>query len=188
MGADKPLRVWFCLALLSLALAACAQGFPWVREAADVPSCAPDRALTWEDFSKRKSPDSRAAATAVRFRIVRASPARFQVEFVPRESWVMPELVSRWNPFVWGRSAHVLRHEQVHFAISCIATRQANAHLTPDADVQSRLLLLQARAIRRNAQYDAETRHGSNVRMQEEWERRIKAELIAGPLPPPIAP
>lgn len=174
--------------LFLLALAGCAQGFHWVSEAGQVPACAPDRALTWEDFSRRESNDSRAAATAVRFRIVGGQPARFQVQLDRRESWVIPGLVSPWNPFVWGRAEHVLRHEQIHFAISCLATRQANAHLTPDADVQSRLLLLEARAVRRNAQYDAETRHGSNVGMQEEWERRIQAELIAGPLPTPIRP
>ncbi len=174
------------MAVLSPALAGCGSTFPWVKEAMHPPSCVPDRPLTWDDFSERSADGIRAAATAVRFRLVSGSPAQFQVVLDPEESWVMPGLAGSWNPFMWGRSAHVLRHEQVHFAISCITTRQANAELTSGVDLRARLLLLQARAIRLNAQYDSETQHGGDMRKQEEWERRIRAQLLAGPLGPPI--
>jgi hypothetical protein len=98
------------------------------------------------------------------------------------ESWVRPELVNSWNPFMWSHSSRVLRHEQTHFAISCLLTKQANAVLRNGENAQPMLALLRATAIRLNVQYDTETNHGGNVGKQAEWERAVQAQLKAGPL------
>ncbi len=176
--------VFACRGILVLlaALLGCSSAMNWVPDSSSPASCIPDRPLTWDDFSKRPSVDKGAAATAVAFRLLQAQPAHLQVQMNHEESWVRPELVNSWNPFMWSHSSRVLRHEQTHFAISCLLTRQANAVLEKGENAQAMLSLLRATAIRLNVQYDTETNHGENVWKQAEWERAVQAQLIAGPL------
>lgn len=79
-------------------------------------------------------------------------------------------------------SERLLRHERLHFAISCLLTREANLALKSGGDPQAMLLLLNAVSTRINVQYDAETDHGLNQARQAQWEEAIGARLSAGPL------
>ncbi len=80
------------------------------------------------------------------------------------------------------RSERLLRHEQVHFAISCLLTREANLALQTGGDPHAMLSLLNAVATRINVQYDVETSHGLDAEQQEQWEETIEGRLAAGPL------
>ena len=50
--------------LLSLLLSGCSSAMRWAQDPPNVPSCVPDRLLTWEDFRPRAEAGRRAAETA----------------------------------------------------------------------------------------------------------------------------
>ena len=166
-------------------LSACAQTATWVRDDPDVPSCDPDRLLHWQDFTPRVHKERRAAETAVRFHLADRDRPRIVAQFDPTLSWVRSDFLEDWNPFTKRYSQQLLRHEQLHFSISCLLAREANVALMTGGDPQAMLLLLNAVATRLNIQYDIETGHGLNRQKQTEWEQAIQARLAAGPLGKP---
>jgi hypothetical protein len=101
------------------------------------------------------------------------------VHFDHELSWVKPEVV---NTSDHTRSDQLLRHEQLHFAITCLLTREANQALKTGGDPHAMLMLLNAVATRINVQYDVETNHGLNAAQQARWEATIQSRLAAGPL------
>ena len=169
--------VWL-LALISLA-AGCSPTLRWVHDVPSNPSCVPDRLLSWTDFKQRQTPSRRGAETAIRFHLDHGQPPRIQAQFDHDLSWVKPEVVAAADQ---KRAERLLRHEQTHFAISCLLTREANLALRTGGDPKAMLLLLNAVATRINVQYDIETNHGVNAEAQEEWERAIQSRLAAGPI------
>ncbi len=157
----------------------------WVADPPEHPTCIPDRLLTWEDFTPKGVRGRRAAETAVRFRLIQGPSARILAEFDPRLSWVRSDFAYAWNPFLSRFSARLLRHEQLHFTISCLLAREANLSLANGGDPQAMLMLLNSVATRLNVQYDSETNHGLNREKQIEWEEAIQARLAAGPVTKP---
>ena len=71
----------------------------------------------------------------------------------------------------------LLRHEQLHFAISCLLVRQANVVLQSGGNLQAMLELVRATAQRLNRQYDQDTRHGVDLSRQADWERDVEQQL-----------
>lgn len=175
---------WSHLGILLLVsmLAACSSTTQWVRDSPEAPVCIPDRLLTWQDFTPKTQRGRRAAETAIRLSVHHSEPPRIVAIFEPKLSWVRSDFAFGWNPFLFRHSAQLLRHEQLHFSISCLLAREANASLQRGGDPQAMLMLLNAVATRMNVQYDTETNHGLNRKKQEEWEEAIQARLIAGPL------
>jgi hypothetical protein len=174
-----PQWVWLAGFWLFVAAAAgCAATLRWIHDPPNLPSCLPDRLLTWDDFTKRPVGGRRGAETAVRMHLIPLHPPRIQAEFDRERSWVRPEVA--YTPD--KRSERLLRHEQVHFAISCLLAREANAALQTGGDPQDMLLLVNAVATRLNVQYDAETSHGLNADQQARWEEAIQVRLKAGPV------
>jgi hypothetical protein len=137
----------------------------------------PDRLLTWDDFTKRSASGRRGAETAVGFHLAPGSAPRIRAQFDHERSWVRPEVA--YAPA--KRSERLLRHEQAHFALSCLLAREANVALQTGGDPQDMLFLVNAVATRLNVQYDVETNHGQNVDQQGQWEEVIQARLKAGP-------
>jgi hypothetical protein len=92
--------------------------------------------------------------------------------FIPSESWVRPEVAA--NPM---QSAIALAHEQVHFNISEIISRELRRtlatveHPCQMSDAQRDALGAAAFNEERTTQqrYDDETTHGLNSAAQERW-------------------
>lgn len=169
---------WLSWLVLLPLLVGCAPTFHWVHDTVANPSCVPDRLLSWDDYQQRSGQGRRGAETAVRFHLDQSEPPRIQAKFDHDLSWVRPEVAVADA----RKSERLLRHEQVHFAISCLLTREANLALQTGGDPHAMLSLLNAVATRINVQYDVETNHGLNVEQQEQWEETIEARLAAGPL------
>ena len=176
--------LWCVIPLFSTLalLQGCAPAVTWVRDEPGVVSCDPDRLLQWQDFTPKVQRERRAAETAVRFHLADRERPRIVAQFDPTLSWVRADFLEDWNPFTRRYSQQLLRHEQLHFSISCLLAREANVALLTGGDPQAMLLLLNAVATRLNIQYDIETSHGLNRQKQTEWERAIQARLAAGPL------
>lgn len=171
--------VWLRWLLLLPLAVGCAPTFHWVHDTPANPSCVPDRLLSWDDYQQRSAQGKRGAETAVRFHLDQSQPPRIHARFDHDLSWVRPEVVNAPDT---RRSERLLRHEQVHFAISCLLTREANLALQTGGDPYAMVSLLNAVATRINVQYDVETRHGLDAEQQELWEETIEARLAAGPL------
>src|SRR5581483_10739588 len=101
LGYSRCLGLFFSVAYLFVG---CTSAGHWVKDPPGVPSCLPDRLLTWDDFSKRSKPGGRSAETAIRFHISPQQPVRILAEFDPHQSWVKPELAYAWNPFLMRQS------------------------------------------------------------------------------------
>ncbi|HJU05418.1 MAG TPA: hypothetical protein VJ692_09725 [Nitrospiraceae bacterium] len=175
----KPVCRWGALLALIPLVVGCASTLRWARDTPSNPSCVPDRLLSWNDFTPRDAQSRRGAETAIRFHLDLTEPPRIQAQFDPELSWVKPEVINAPDQ---KRADRLLRHEQVHFAISCLLTRQANLALRTGGDPKAMLLLLNAVATRINVQYDVETNHGVNASDQARWEEVIESSLAAGPL------
>jgi hypothetical protein len=176
----------WALVLLSVLLGGCSSAMRWTQDPFDVPSCVPDRLLTWEDFRPKAEIGRRAAETAVRFHLEAHSPPRILALFDPKLSWVRADFAYTMNPLKIRASEQLLRHEQLHYTISCMLAREANLSLLNGGDPKAMLILLNAVATRMNVQYDAETNHGLNHQKQQEWEEAIQKSLSAGPLTKPL--
>lgn len=179
-------RILWVLVLGSVLLSGCSSTMRWTQDPPDVPSCVPDRLLTWEDFRPKAEIGRRAAETAVRFHLEAHSPPRILALFDPKLSWVRADFAYTMNPLKMRSSEQLLRHEQLHYTISCMLAREANFSLLNGGDPKAMLILLNAVATRMNVQYDAETNHGLNRQKQHEWEEAIQKSLLAGPLTKPL--
>ena len=188
LGMDKgrQAKQWALLLLLSLLLSGCSSAMRWAQDPPNVPSCVPDRLLTWEDFRPKAEVGRRAAETAVRFHLEAHSPPRILAVFDPKLSWVRADFAYTLNPLKIRSSEQLLRHEQLHYTISCMLAREANLSLMNGGDPKAMLILLNAVATRMNVQYDAESNHGLNREKQQEWEEAIQESLLAGPLTKPL--
>ena len=178
-------KLWGAV-LLCLLLGGCSSAMRWAQDPPNVPSCVPDRLLTWEDFRPKAEAGRRAAETAVRFHLEAHSPPRILAVFDPKLSWVRADFAYTLNPLKIRSSQQLLRHEQLHYTISCMLAREANLSLMNGGDPKAMLILLNAVATRMNVQYDAESNHGLNREKQQEWEDAIQESLLAGPLTKPL--
>ncbi len=114
---------------------------------------------------------------------------RFQAIMDPRTSWWREELDSI-------STAHVLQHEQIHFAIFELEARSLNARATEiamrvrsiaptsdearraaDARMDEERRAWNQRLEERQNQFERETANGKNRSLQTEWWNRIQAEL-----------
>lgn len=112
----------------------------------------------------------------------KAEPLYFHLAFDRERSWVRSEIVNSANPFMWAASRRLLRHEQVHFMISCLLTRQANRALENGYSPQQVLPALEKTIRRIQAQYDADTQHGRVRKKQQAWERLVEERRLEGVL------
>lgn len=141
------------------------------------------RQLSWQDFMGI-IPDSLDACKDVAicssgvylYRSQYSKPTDFvvKVQFSKKESWKKKEA-----------NATLLIHEQMHFNISEIIGRrerrsikklkEQNVSNTNDYINQHRLLIEELDLLQDN--YDKETNHGTNLIMQEKWNKWILTEL-----------
>lgn len=163
--------------LASALFTGCTSHIAWVTEPNTPRSCVPDAPPTWKDYTPQQWDSAHSAQTAVRFRILSSQPPRLQAQFDHNNSLVKPQIVENEYPVNQKSRQRLLRHEQLHFAISCLLTRQANATLQTGDDPHKMLLLLRATAQRLNLEYDEETHHGTIRYKQIQWEKDVEQQL-----------
>jgi len=183
MNEFRPIVIF--LLILLTTLVGCSRTIPWVRESTELASCVPDAPPTWKDYTEKEWESVHSAQTAVQFVILSRNPPRLQARFDRSQSLVKPNLIHRWFPYDQELSHRLLRHEQLHYAISCLLTRQANAALILGADLDRMLFLLRATAQRLNRQYDKDTKHGTIPSRQAQWETDVLQTLKSIPPHPP---
>ena len=138
----------------------------------------PSRPLQWGDFQAPPQPAGREAALSEVGQISGSGcdGSRFQfgviAAFIPSESWVRPEVAA--NPM---QSAIALAHEQVHFNISEIISRELRrtfmtvehpCQMTDDQrDALGAAAFKEEQATQQR--YDDETTHGLNSAAQQRW-------------------
>jgi len=162
---------------MSITLAGCASNIQWKAEPQHLPACLPDHAPTWEEFTKSYGNYKHSAQTAVAITLAQVNPPILQARFDPEQSWVQPQIVEAWYPYEQSIANQLLRHEQLHFAISCLLVRQANQTLKSGDDPRQMLQLVRATAQRLNRQYDEDTKHGTILAKQEQWENDVEEQL-----------
>lgn len=166
------------VALMSLmSLAGCASNIQWKAEPQHLQACLPDHAPTWEEFTKSYGNYKHSAQTAVAITLVQMNPPLLQARFDPERSWVQPQIVEAWYPYEQSNANRLLRHEQLHFAITCLLVRQANQTLKSGDDPRQMLQLVRATAQRLNRQYDEDTNHGTIPVKQAQWEQDVEDQL-----------
>lgn len=155
----------------------CASNIQWQGEQQALPACLPDHAPTWKEFTKSYGNYKHSAQTAVAITLARGVPPFFQARFDPDRSWVQPHIVEAWHPYKKSMANRLLRHEQLHFAISCLLVRQANTSLEAGDNPLQMLQLVRATAQRLNRQYDEDTNHGTIPDQQAQWEQDVEEQL-----------
>ena len=167
------------LFLLAVFMNGCVPHIAWVTESLEPSSCNPDAPPIWKDYTPKDWESIHSAQTAVQFVILSRNPPRLEARFDQSKSLVKPHIISSWYPYDQELRQRLLRHEQLHFAISCLLTRQANVTLQSNSDLDQMLLLLRATAQRLNLQYDKETKHGTIPARQAQWEEDVVQQLEA---------
>jgi len=175
-----PIALFVVLATL---INGCSTNIQWKTEHYPLPACVPDQAPTWESFTPSYGNYKSSAQTAVTITVAQFHPPRLQARFNPHQSWVQPHILEAWQPHKQNRANRLLRHEQLHFAISCLLVRQANATLQSGDDPHKMLQLVRATAQRVNIQYDKDTHHGTIFDKQAQWENAVEQQLdeVTGP-------
>ena len=146
------------------------------------------RKLDWKDFRSKPPPNTLAGALsaishdyAVGCRD-QALQLRVQTIFVPGRSWVTYRIVSS------GLASRVgIRHEQIHFDLAEVYTRRIRKMFCelrdpcPRSDAELAGMVEQIIKEHWTAQrrYDTETENGQLEAKQNDWEKRIAAELTA---------
>ena len=163
--------------LLFMTLVGCSRSLHWVHEMENGPSCIPDRLPTWEDYTPQERQGKASAVTAVLF-ASKSVPPKIEMQFDYQRSWVKESIVDPWNPELVGESQRILMHEQLHFMISCLLTRQANQTLQNGGNPHEMVQQVKTAANQLNLQYDKDTNHGLNTEAQLDWEREIQQQLL----------
>jgi len=171
------LLLWILLLTVSLSVFGCSRSLHWIHELGDRPSCIPDRLPTWDDYQRQDRKGKKSAITAVLF-FPKFSHPKIEMRFDFQRSWVKESIVDPWNPEFVRESKRILLHEQLHFMISCLLTRQANETLQNGGDATEMVQDVRSAAKRLNLQYDKDTNHGLNTEAQLDWEREIQQQLL----------
>jgi hypothetical protein len=158
-------------------LSGCASNIQWKAETQALSGCVPDHAPTWTEFTKSYGNYKHSAQTAVSITLAQIDPPMLQARFDPDRSWVQPHIIEAWHPYKKSIANRLLRHEQLHFAISCLLVRQANTSMDPSDDPHQMLLLVRATAQKLNRQYDQDTNHGTIKDKQLQWESDVEEQL-----------
>jgi len=171
------------LLLSIITFAGCTSNIQWKTEQHTLPACVPDHAPTWEEFTRSYGNSKHSAQTAVAITLAQVEPPLLQARFDPDRSWVQPHIVEAWYPYDQSLANRLLRHEQLHFAISCLLVRQANTSMKTGDNPYQMLQLVRATAQQLNRQYDKDTNHGTIKDKQTQWEHDVEEQLEGVTLP-----
>ncbi len=169
--------IHYVLLLSIITFTGCTSNIQWKAERHTLPACVPDHAPTWEEFTQSYGNYKHSAQTAVAITLAQVEPPLLQARFNPDRSWVQPHIVEAWYPYEQSIANRLLRHEQLHFAISCLLVRQANTSMEPGDNPYQMLQLVRATATRLNRLYDKETNHGTIANKQAQWEQDVEQQL-----------
>lgn len=167
----------YVLLIFIITLTGCTSNIQWKAEQHTLPACVPDHAPTWEEFTQSYGDFKHSAQTAVAITLAQVEPPLLKARFDPDRSWVQPHIVEAWYPYEQSMANQLLRHEQLHFAISCLLVRQANMSLKSGDNPHQMLQLVRATAKRLNLQYDQDTNHGTIQDKQTQWEHDVEEQL-----------
>lgn len=168
---------YFFLFFTLIILSGCASNIQWKTEPQSLSACVPDHAPKWNEFTKSYGNYKHSAQTAVSITLIQTDPPQLQARFDPDRSWVQPHIVEAWHPYKQSMASRLLRHEQLHFAISCLLVRQANTTMEADDNPLQMLQLVRATAQKLNRQYDQDTNHGTIKNKQTQWEHDVEEQL-----------
>ncbi|MDT7044031.1 hypothetical protein [Candidatus Nitronereus thalassa] len=173
-----PHHSFILVVILSIiSLTGCGSHIDWKPDTQEIHSCVPDHPPTWEEFTKSYGNYTNSAQTAVAITLAQMEPPIFQARFDSDRSWVQPHIVEAWHPYKKSIAQRLLRHEQLHFAISCLLVRQANMSIKPGDNPHQMLQFVRMTSKRLNQLYDQATNHGTIQDKQEEWERDVEQQL-----------
>ena len=167
----------YVLLLSIITFTGCTSNIQWKTEQHTIQACVPDHAPTWEEFTQSYGNYKNSAQTAVAITLSSIDPPFLQARFDPDQSWVQPHIVEAWYPYEQSIANRLLRHEQLHFAISCLLVRQANTSMETGDNPYQMLQLVRATATRLNRLYDKETNHGTIANKQAQWEQDVEQQL-----------
>ncbi|PRY15545.1 hypothetical protein CLV24_102167 [Pontibacter ummariensis] len=154
------------------------------NSAGDTVFYVPDRPLTWDDFTGSPSKPSKFAAAV--FPSFSYAGRTEVVDGILHLYLDMKVYVLQSSSWVKGsKDAYGLAHEQRHFDIVKLVAERFKQKIKPEilsvTDYNSIIQYHFIESFREmnklQEQYDAETQHGLNKQAQEEWNRRITAEL-----------
>jgi len=146
------------------------------------------RPLAWSDF-RGTAPVSgqEGALTAYSIfygvRCVRETfAARVTAAFLPRQSWVRPEVLADA-----GLKVRTLRHEQTHFNLTEVHARRMRRYFAElynpcgqtDSQLQTSAEEFVHEEVADQAKYDGETSHGLNRPRQAAWDRDVDQMLAS---------
>jgi hypothetical protein len=80
-------------------------------------------------------------------------------------------------------AALLLKHEQLHFTISCIMVNKANQALKAGKDFDAITKNLDAKWRKLNADYDTETKNRCDQTKQDEWQKKVDKGLPGETIP-----
>lgn len=144
--------------------------------------------LSWRDFSKKNIAQNvpAAAKTAVNIQLAYELEGEnliisLRLRQLKSDSWVSRQFLQRASD---AESTRLLNHEKLHYVINLISLRrmyeQMNARDFSD-QYKSEITGIFNEHNRwnqqTNATYDRETRHGTNLDLQKEWEQKLLKEL-----------
>ena len=143
------------------------------------------RLLAWKDFKSKPDVSSRFAAEIFTFfsfeekseieNSVLNVGLRLKIYVVKGFSWVKD----------FARNSHTLNHEQRHFDMVKIAAERFKKKISSESltvdNYQGILSVEYLESLREmnrlQEQYDDETKHGTNLAVQNKWDRKIEEEL-----------
>jgi len=80
-------------------------------------------------------------------------------------------------------AALLLKHEQLHFTISCILVNKANQALKVGKNFDAITKSLDAKWRKLNADYDTETKNRCDQTKQDEWQKKVDKRLPSETIP-----
>ncbi len=149
------------------------------------------RQLTWADY-RATAPEDRPTVAAETCTQMELETEPIGGKYYYRVlAYVLPD-----SSFVRVREDRILRHEQTHFKIACIAAKRCNQALAAlqgqDSNSEQGANDLYAQyfdeASRRQDQFDLETNNSNNPEAEKRWEEKISRELHTFETPLPKLP
>lgn len=137
--------------------------------------------LKWDDFKGK--PDSGSSYKAMTTTTIRTIPNEFNDEVVDYDFVCLFDKKDSWKKI---ETDALLKHEQLHFDIAELATRNLRKEFSEHRFVSLKGVNAHLKKVFANAvamrkkmgqEYDADTKHGTVEEEQRKWEVKIAGEL-----------
>ncbi|MPR36403.1 DUF922 domain-containing protein [Salmonirosea aquatica] len=146
----------------------------------------PARKLTWDDFQGNSNRPGSKYAAAVFSSLSYEGSSKMAGKYLQATIGLKVFMVKSMS---WGRSearnSSTLAHEQTHFNITRLMAERFRERLKTmdltiedyDSQIQYEFLEIFREMNKEQEKYDAESHHGLNTSVQDEWNRKVQAEI-----------